>query len=798
MVSLCAILVLLALIASRADAQSTQGREFWTGFIDNSYSDISDLRLSLYISSARGASGTVSIPGIGWQQAFSVPANTGILIDLPASQVVATGSDRVEMKGVHVVASDTVDLLAMNFVARSSDASPVFAIGALGAEYRVITYNAAEFGSLFLPAEFLAVAAEDGTIIEITPSRTTVGGHPAGIPYSVTLNAGEVYQVQSETDLTGSLVRSTNGRRFALIAGNASASIPSGYLYLDHLSEQLYPVDRWGRDFVMVPLATRTGDTYRIMAAEDGTEVRVDNEPPFMLDAGEYREMVVTEARRVRGSGPLAIAQFSNSSRYDFVDADPFMLILNPNELRRRNLIFNSFATSGINRHYVNIVVATAGVGAITLDGASITSAFTPVLGDQYYSYATVRVSGGTHTLSSPVGFIAYAYGFGDAEAYGYSTGVVEIPCMAPDITPLGSLEFCEGDSVRLDAGPGFLSYHWSNGDTTRLMVARVSGTYNVTTTDSGGCVRSSRSLTTVVTPMPSGEITASGPLELCPCDSVVLTAPAAMSYRWSTGDSSRSIVVRSGGSYGVTVSNGGSCVLAPTAVTVTERGTDGGVVAAGRSSAGVGERVVVPIYVAAGSDLGSCGIRAFTIAIRFNRSILMPLGVAGGSVLSDRTRGGDRLLTLEGVRTGDTLIWLECRALLGDADSTPIAIDMFRWEGCQRVTADVRDGSFALLGLCEEGGSRLVVGAGAALKPGAPDPSSTTSGIEYTLAEDGRTRLYLVDAAGKTVLTLFDADRAPGSYAMTVDVTSLPSGLYWYILETPTERRARSMRVLR
>ncbi len=435
------LLALLALIASRADAQSTQGVDFWTGFIDNSYSDVSALRLSLYISATRNVTGMVSIPGIGWQRPFSVAANTGMLIDLPASQVIATGSDRVEMKGVHVMASDTVDLLAMNFVTRSADASPVFATGALGAEYRVMTYASPAFGSLFLPSEFLAVAAEDGTAIEITPSSATVGGHPAGTPYSVTLNAGEVYQVQSEKDLTGSLVRSTNGRRFALIAGNASASIPAGYLYLDHLSEQLYPLERWGRDFVMVPLATRNGDTYRIMAADDGTEVRIDNEAPFMLDAGEYREMVLTGARRVRGSGPLSIAQFSNSSRYDLVDADPFMIMLNPNELRRRNLIFNSFITSSINRQYVNVVVATAGVGGVTLDGASIASAFRPVPGDQYYSYATVAIGGGTHTLNSPVAFIAYPYGFGDAEAYGYSTGVVEIPCMTPEITPLSVVE---------------------------------------------------------------------------------------------------------------------------------------------------------------------------------------------------------------------------------------------------------------------------------------------------------------------------------------------------------------------
>lgn len=47
-------------------------------------------------------------------------------------------------------------------------------------------------------------------------------------------------------------------------------------------------------------------------------------------------------------------------------------------------------------------------------------------------------------------------------------------------ITSLGSTTFCFGNSVVLDAGSGYLQYHWSNGATTQTTVANESGYYSV------------------------------------------------------------------------------------------------------------------------------------------------------------------------------------------------------------------------------------------------------------------------------------------------------------------------------
>jgi hypothetical protein len=794
-----AVTLLLALSSSLA-AQSSRGKDFWTGFMFNVFGDGVPVKISLYVSTRSAVTGLVTIPGIGWQKPFSIPANSGLLIDLPGDQLISEVSEARESKAVHLVASDTVDVFAMNYVTKSTDASPILATGALGTDYRVITYGPTSLGTRILPSQFMVIAAENGTEVEIVPSGFTLGGNIAGKPFRVTLDTGQIYQVQSQNDLTGSTVRSVNGKPFALLCGDASAAIPNGFLYVDHVYEQAYPLERWGMEFGVVPLATRKGgDTYRILAASNGTTVSIDGQAPFSLNAGEFRELLLSGPTRIHSTAPIVVAQFSNSSSFDLVeDADPFMLLLNPSDMRRRDLIFDAFQIPEISKHFVNIVIATAGVRWINLDGNPVGGSFTPFPTDPDYSYATIEVKGGSHTIYSPVGYIAYAYGFGEAESYGYSTGTVDLPCRAPTVTSVGKLDFCEGDSVELDGGADYLSYRWSTGDTTRSIVARAGGVYTVTTTDSGGCVQTSTPITVTVTPVPAGSIAVAGDTDLCPCDSIVLTAPQALNYRWTTGDTTRSIVVRSAGTYGVTSANNALCSVTLAPVTVRERLTGAVVVAAGADSAEPGGKVTFPIYMRSASGLAGCGAPEFAMTLRFNASLLHPDAIDGATVLHDEVVSGERRISLRGVRNGDTLLRLECTALLGDAESTPIAIDSFRWEGCSLIPTDTSAGRFVLTSLCRDGGPRLVTSGGAALKRSLPDPADASCTIEYTLAENGPTRLYLVDASGRYAGAIDDGDRAPGDYGVTVDLSSLPPGLYWCVLETPTQRISRAMHVVR
>ncbi|MGA2297797.1 MAG: peptidoglycan DD-metalloendopeptidase family protein [FCB group bacterium] len=68
-------------------------------------------------------------------------------------------------------------------------------------------------------------------------------------------------------------------------------------------------------------------------------------------------------------------------------------------------------------------------------------------------------------------------------------------------------------------------------------------------------------------------KITASGSTNICQGDSVTLTAGAGISYLWSNGASTQSIIVKSSGSFTVNVTNANGCsaTSAPTVVTVNQ-----------------------------------------------------------------------------------------------------------------------------------------------------------------------------------------------------------------------------------
>ncbi|MFV3037568.1 hypothetical protein ACNI5A_31035, partial [Klebsiella pneumoniae] len=74
-----------------------------------------------------------------------------------------------------------------------------------------------------------------------------------------------------------------------------------------------------------------------------------------------------------------------------------------------------------ILQSYINVIVRKEGVASFTLDGSTYTSSFAAHPGDNNYSYAIIPVSSGSHTLYSDSGFNAIAYGFGNAESYGYN-----------------------------------------------------------------------------------------------------------------------------------------------------------------------------------------------------------------------------------------------------------------------------------------------------------------------------------------------------------------------------------------
>jgi large repetitive protein len=129
----------------------------------------------------------------------------------------------------------------------------------------------------------------------------------------------------------------------------------------------------------------------------------------------------------------------------------------------------------------------------------------------------------------------------------------------SPVITPSGTQNICNGNSVNLNAGNGYLSYLWSTGDTTQIINVIAAGSYTVTVGEVGCTGSSANPVVVAITPTPNPGITPAGPTSLCAGQTVTLTADAGYdSYLWSNGNTSSSITVDTTGNYSVTVTTNG------------------------------------------------------------------------------------------------------------------------------------------------------------------------------------------------------------------------------------------------
>jgi gliding motility-associated-like protein len=483
-------------------------------FADTTYTDsinpgtIGTTKMAVYITTDNlMASGTVSVPLAGWSQNYTVMPNSTTEIIIPTSIVICTESDSIENKGVHVTSDIPVSVYQLNYVPYTSDAAIIIPTLSLGTEYRVMTYSATDGD--FETSELLVVAAYDNTVIKITPKGATVGpggtqGHPPNIPFTITLNKGEVYQVQgnwmSPHDLTGTLIEldttvSSNCKKFAVFSGNECARVPDGnFCCCNTLDEEMMPIKTWGTQYITIPLKTRTGDKFRITASQNGTMVTWDNSLPIGLNAGDYYEYSSGTATYVQSNKPISVAQFSKSGSADGVtNSDPFLIMLQPLDQSLGKIVFNAFASVVINQYYLNVVTRTAYTGLLTLDGSIVLpAAFAPVPFNTAYSYARLNLTQGNHSLKSDSGYTANIYGYGHCSSFGYIAGSTFID---PEIgyyviTPIDSFKYnnftdsiCKGTPLTFSAfsNPLITDQYWNFGDGSSVIHGQtVSHTYNI------------------------------------------------------------------------------------------------------------------------------------------------------------------------------------------------------------------------------------------------------------------------------------------------------------------------------
>ena len=160
----------------------------------------------------------------------------------------------------------------------------------------------------------------------------------------------------------------------------------------------------------------------------------------------------------------------------------------------------------------------------------------------------------------------------------------------APLIVASGSVQFCQGDSVKLSVTNTLNhTFQWklnggAVGTNSNQFVAKTSGTYNLLVSNISGCsATSANSIIVTVNPAPVvGALALEGKKKFCSGESAILSVPATAGYLYAwinsdgtiTGASTNSYIVNTSGEYKLEVSNSSGCKVTtdPVKIEVVEK----------------------------------------------------------------------------------------------------------------------------------------------------------------------------------------------------------------------------------
>jgi uncharacterized delta-60 repeat protein len=402
------------------------GTDFWLAIPETV---VPQADTQLLISADTATSGYVLNAALNIRLPFTVTPGQATVVTVPLAIELGGPNDNVFDKALRVTAEAPITLSVLTGRSFATDGSQILPARLLGTEHRIATWGMG-MGS---GSSLVVVASANNTLITVTPAVATPN-RPAGVPFQVGLQQGQVYRlrVSPDGDLSGSVVSAT--RPVAVFGNHTCADIILGNPIMGSqcgsIVEQMPPVRHWGQDFLNVPTRQRpSGDVVRVYAQQDGTVVSIDGQVAAVLGAANFHQFSRTTPTRITSSAPVSVVRYAQSCRVDFPQnpciGDVFMLGIAPiaQWQSRYSVVAPDRAFIGAYLHTLEIIAPLANVADVRVDGQSVPAASFVAIGSSGFAFAQVTSSSGAHRVTAPVPISVNAYGFlqeGGGEAYAF------------------------------------------------------------------------------------------------------------------------------------------------------------------------------------------------------------------------------------------------------------------------------------------------------------------------------------------------------------------------------------------
>ncbi|MDP4220911.1 MAG: choice-of-anchor D domain-containing protein, partial [Bacteroidota bacterium] len=383
--------------------------------------------------------------------------------------------------------------------------------------------------------------------------------------------------------------------------------------------------------------------------------------------------------------------------------------------------------------------------------------------------------------------------------------GNIRIP--HPVITVIGSPTICDSGSVILRAPLGFVSYLWQpNSEQTDSIVARSTGLYSVTVTDSHGCIGTSLPISIRPDTITNIAMQPGGLVSICLGDTVELSVPEAFTeWSWNDGTASRTRKVSTPGVFWVSGKTEEGC-FGRSQVTTVIRASRSIHVSVEPIQASVGDMATLSVYL--NDPLFECDNSTVQVSFTMNTDILTPIAIeTDGTLLAGASAGtilirGNRGVTcslqpIQGLAAPldltVPLFKLRTQVYLSNTLVTPIIIDSFRYASKENKLAicTLPDTVFSVRTQCGDQAISTFIGSDKLPDMTViPNPLSgrTTIPIRYELPVASGVHIDLVSETGLILKTLHHstAEKA-GSHEIMGDLDGISSGRYFLVFSTTT-----------
>ncbi len=453
---------------------TNKGKDFWVGYGHHQFMEPGQTNaqeMILYFSAEQPANVVVTVQGRTAVQTlnYAVPANTVIssavmpkagpndcrLYDVPPT-FGGNGGEGLFGMSIHIESDVPIVAYAHIFGSVSSGATMLMPVESWGYSYMSINSQQIDAGGPGFSWVY-AIAQHNNTVIQVTPSVTTRLGKPAGVPFNITLQRGQIYQFIGQSDaggngnqFTGSTVKSIANAAgdcypIAVFSGSSRTKgeqVPCGPSSgRDNDMQQCFPTQAWGKRYLTAPFSTASGPStavilnastfqtsvYKVAVKDPTTVVRRNGIILTGLINNSYYQFSSNTADYIESDKPIMIAQFMsgaagcNSGTW----GDPEMVFLSPIEQAIKKVGFYRNTRQSIYANYVTVIIRTAGVASLRIDGSATFN----------HTYAHPNLPGYSIVVKgwqaaqaqcqmfSDSAFTAITYGLGSAESYAYNAG---------------------------------------------------------------------------------------------------------------------------------------------------------------------------------------------------------------------------------------------------------------------------------------------------------------------------------------------------------------------------------------